>query len=85
MGKYNILKHELVPAHELLSKEEEEELLQNLGIKREQLPKIRKSDPVIRVLEEKYGPIEPGRIIKIIRNNSRTSGIYIVYRMVVGE
>ncbi len=85
MVKYNILQHELVPAHEVLSKEEEEKVLKNLGVKREQLPKIKKSDAVIKILEEKYGPIEPGTIIKITRNNSRTSGIYVVYRMVVGE
>jgi len=57
MGEFNVLEHELVPEHYLVSKEEEEEILKRLGVKKEQLPKIKKSDAVLRVLERKYGHI----------------------------
>ena len=82
MGTFNVLEHELVPEHHLLSREEEEEVLRELGVDRSQLPKIRKSDPVLVVLEQIHGPIEPGRIIKIVRS-SPTAGVAVAYRVVI--
>jgi DNA-directed RNA polymerase subunit H len=76
--------HEMVPEHWLIQVKEEKKLLKVLGVSKAQLPKIRKSDPVIKTLEKVEGPIEPGRIIQIVRK-SRTRGIAKIYRTVIGE
>jgi len=75
--KFSILEHELVPKHEILSIEEAVKLLKELGIRPEQLPWIRASDPVARELGAK-----PGDIIRIIRK-SQTAGESIAYRFVI--
>jgi DNA-directed RNA polymerase subunit H len=84
MAKFNVLEHELVPEHYLVPVEEEEEILKSIGIKKENLPKIRKSDPVLRVLERKYGHIPIGSIIKIVRK-SHTAGRIVTYRVVIRD
>lgn len=84
MAKYNILMHEMVPEHWLIPVKEEEKILKSLGVTKGQLPKIRKSDPVIKTLEKVEGQIDPGRMIEIVRK-SRTSGIAKIYRTVIGE
>ncbi len=84
MAKYNILMHEMVPEHWLVSLKEEEKILKSLGVTKGQLPKIRKSDPVIKTLEKVEGEIIPGRIVEIVRK-SRTRGIAKIYRTVIGE
>ena len=88
--KFNILEHELVPEHVLLTEEEAEQVLAEMGITRDQLPKIRKNDPAIRQLERTlvddkgttYGMINPGRVIKVIRK-SATAEEFVAYRVVV--
>ncbi|MEM4941357.1 MAG: DNA-directed RNA polymerase subunit H [Candidatus Nezhaarchaeales archaeon] len=75
--KFTILDHELVPKHILLTKEERKQLLEQLKIKPEQLPWIRASDPVAKLIGAK-----PGDIVKIIRK-SPTAGETIAYRFVV--
>ncbi len=75
--KFNILEHELVPKHEVLTKEEAVELMKSLGIGPERLPWIRASDPVVKALGAK-----PGDIIKIVRK-SPTAGESVAYRFVV--
>lgn len=75
--KFNILEHELVPKHEILTREEAVELMRNLGVGPERLPWIRASDPVAKALGAK-----PGEIIRIIRK-SPTAGESIAYRFVV--
>ncbi|MBS3781181.1 MAG: DNA-directed RNA polymerase subunit H [Candidatus Thermoplasmatota archaeon] len=85
MGKkdeINILEHGLVPEHKLVPKEEEKEILEELKIKRENLPKIRKSDPALRQLEKVHGEINVGRIIEVKRK-SRTADSAKAYRLVV--
>jgi len=72
----DILKHEFVPLHEILPKKEAKDLLESLGVTREQLPKIYVSDPVIKRMEAKEGDI-----IKITRK-SRTAGEAVYYRAV---
>ena len=72
-----ILEHELVPKHEIVSVEEGAKILRELGIRPEQLPWIRSSDPVVKALGAK-----PGDIIKIVRK-SPTGGEIVVYRYVV--
>jgi len=53
--RFNPLDHVLVPEHRLLSAEESEAVLKRLRVTRDQLPKIRKTDPVIRLLERFHG------------------------------
>ncbi len=77
-----VLKHGLVPEHRLLSEEEAKDVLEDLEIKKENLPKILKSDPAIRHLEKVHGDIEVGRVIEIKRK-SRTAGMATAYRLVV--
>ncbi|NHW88702.1 MAG: DNA-directed RNA polymerase subunit H [Archaeoglobi archaeon] len=69
--------HILVPKHEILKEEEVEELLNLLGVKKEQLPKIKASDPIVKEIGAK-----PGDVIKITRK-SLTAGVSIFYRLVV--
>ncbi len=78
---FNVLKHVLVPEHHLLSEEEAEQVLARKGMTRDQLPKIRKSDPGIRILETIHGPIDEGRVVKIVRK-SETAQEFVAYRLV---
>ncbi len=72
----NILEHELVPKHEILSPEEALEVLKKLNIKPYQLPWISINDPVVKAIGA-----HPGDIIRIIRK-SPTAGETIAYRYV---
>ncbi|MDK6028536.1 DNA-directed RNA polymerase subunit H [Ignisphaera sp. 4213-co] len=72
-----VLEHELVPRHEVLSIEEGIQVLRKYGVKPEQLPWLRASDPVARAIGAK-----PGDIVRIYRK-SPTAGEVIVYRYVV--
>ena len=78
---FNVLKHDLVPEHHLLSEEEAKKVLSKLKVTCDQLPKIRKSDAGIKVLESIYGPIEEGRIVKIVRK-SETAEEFVAYRLI---
>ncbi len=79
---FNVLKHELVPEHCLLSQEEGDAILKKMGITCDQLPKIRKSDAGIKVLENIEGhPIEEGSIVKVVRK-SPTAEEFVAYRLV---
>lgn len=79
---FNVLKHVLVPEHHLLTEEEAEAVLQRKGMTRDQLPKIRKSDPGIKILENVHGhPIEEGAVVKIVRK-SETAQEFVAYRLV---
>jgi len=78
---FNVLTHDLVPEHHLLSEEEANEVLSKLKVTCDQLPKIRKTDAGIRVLENIYGPVDEGRIVKIIRK-SETAEEFVAYRLV---
>ena len=72
----------LVPEHHLLSEEEAEDVLHRKGITRDQLPKIRKSDPGIKILESVHGhSIEEGSVVKIVRK-SETAQEFVAYRLV---
>ena len=82
--KFNVLQHKLVPEHRLLEAGEAERVLKSLRITKDQLPKIKKTDPVIHVLERVHGDIEEGRIIKVTRI-SETAGVSEAYRLVVGR
>jgi len=75
----DILKHELVPHHEILKKEEVEKLLKTYKIRKEQLPRILVDDPVAKAIGAKEGDV-----IKIIRK-SPTAGESVMYRVVSRE
>ena len=70
-------RHYLVPEHVIIRKEKADELLAELGLKKNALPKISRLDPAIKPLKT-----EVGDIVKIIRD-SFTAGQSIYYRRVV--
>ncbi|NLI08508.1 MAG: DNA-directed RNA polymerase subunit H [Methanomassiliicoccales archaeon PtaU1.Bin030] len=80
----HVLEHDLVPEHTLLSEQEAEKVLAKFKITKDQLPKIRKDDACIRILERIEGPINPGRVIQI-RRKSDTAEEFIVYRLVISK
>jgi DNA-directed RNA polymerase subunit H (RpoH/RPB5) len=69
--------HAFVPKHEILSAEDTDELLGKLKVQPDQLPKIRRSDPIIKLLGGK-----PGEIVRI-RRHSPTAGTSIYYRLII--
>ena len=74
--KTDILKHNLVPEHTILSDEEAEKVLLDMNITEDQLPKILLNDPVVKAIEAKEGDI-----LKIT-TKSETAGIFVKYRIV---
>jgi len=76
-GRFSILEHELVPKHEILGEREVIELLDKYKLGKEQLPKIKKSDPVIKEIKA-----EVGDVVRITRR-SRTAGKSLSYRLVI--
>lgn len=74
---FDVMKHDLVPRHELLSDDEARGILEKYGVTPDQLPKIFSSDAVARAVRAK-----PGNIIKIKRK-SPTAGEHVAYRYVV--
>jgi len=75
--KFNVLEHQLVPEHIILTEEEVQEVLTRYKITRGQLPKIKTSDVVVKQIEA-----NPGDVLKIIRK-SLTAGQAISYRLVM--
>jgi len=77
LPSFDLFKHELVPKHEILTKEEAKELQKKYRIKPYQIPRIKAADPAAKMIGAK-----PGDIIKITRESS-TAGSSIAYRYVV--
>ena len=75
----NITNHILVPDHIILSDKEKSELIKNLKIEANQLPKILTTDSVSLSIGA-----ESGQIIKIVRE-SHTAKESIAYRLVVED
>lgn len=73
---FNILKHSLVPKHEVITEEEFINEVQNVYKinSKSQLPGIKRDDPVA-----KYIGIRPEQVCRITRP-SESSGVYICYR-----
>ena len=69
--------HSLVPKHEVMSDTAVEKLLKQYKVTKEQLPKIRSTDPAAEAIGAKKG-----QILKITRD-SITAGKSIYYRVVV--
>ncbi|HUW67988.1 MAG TPA: DNA-directed RNA polymerase subunit H [Candidatus Nanoarchaeia archaeon] len=72
-----LLNHQLVPEHILLSDNEANQVLKKYDIEKEQLPKIKITDPVIMEINAQVGDI-----VKIIRK-SQTAGEAEFYRLVI--
>ncbi|MFH0817025.1 MAG: DNA-directed RNA polymerase subunit H [Candidatus Micrarchaeota archaeon] len=65
----------LIPKHEVLPKDKEDEALAIFSATKANLPKIRANDPQVKKLEAK-----PGDIIKITRRDRTGENLY--YRVV---
>ncbi|UCB58555.1 MAG: DNA-directed RNA polymerase subunit H [Thermoplasmatales archaeon] len=75
--EFEIMRHDLVPLHEVISEEEKKQLFEDLNITPDQLPKIMDTDPVSISIGAK-----PGQIVKIVRK-SHTANEAVAYRLVV--
>ncbi|MEA2076200.1 MAG: DNA-directed RNA polymerase subunit H [Euryarchaeota archaeon] len=75
--RVSILEHELVPKHEIAGEDEVAELLNTYKIRKEQLPKIKLSDPVIKEIKA-----EVGDVVRITRR-SRIARKSLSYRLVI--
>jgi DNA-directed RNA polymerase subunit H (RpoH/RPB5) len=75
--KIDIFQSDLVPKHEIISEVEKQELLKKYNISERQLPKIRMSDPVVKILGAKKRDV-----IKITRK-SPIAGETFYYRIVI--
>ena len=71
-----VLKHEMVPKHEVLPEKEAEELLKKYNISSAQLPIILITDPALKGLEVKNGDV-----VRVTRENPVTGRSYI-FRLV---
>jgi DNA-directed RNA polymerase subunit H (RpoH/RPB5) len=75
--KIDIIQADIVPKHELLTKEEEEEFYKTTGIKKKDMSKIYVTDAISRYYNAKVG-----NVFKITRM-SITSGYGVHYRLVI--
>ena len=75
--KLNVLKHVMVPDHQLMSEEEVSALLTRYHITTEQLPKIYHDDPAVKSVDAKVDDV-----IRTIRK-SHTAGRAEAYRLVI--
>ncbi len=78
--KIDVLLHELVPKHILLTKEETDELLDKYKIDLIDLPQMFEKDPVAIAIGAKEGDV-----VKIIRDSQTTVSKVIYYRYVKKE
>ena len=74
----DILNHELVPSHVVLSESDIEKIFKDLDFEITQLPKIKTTDPVVKAIDAKQGDI-----LEITRE-SPTAGTFVTYRLVDG-
>ena len=74
---FDISDHKLVPKHEILTSEQETELLEKYDCTKAQLPRIKYTDAGAKIVAAR-----PGNIIKITRK-SATAGTAIYYRVVI--
>ncbi|TFG21460.1 MAG: DNA-directed RNA polymerase subunit H [Promethearchaeota archaeon] len=74
----DILLHEIVPKHKILTKAETEELLKKYSIKLLNLPRIFSDDPVVEMIGARYGDV-----IRIIRKSGTMVKEVESYRFVM--
>jgi len=75
--EFNPLEHKMVPKHEILDENDLEKILIEYNIIKEQMPKIRESDPAAKAIQGKVGDV-----VRITRE-SPTAGKAIFYRLVI--
>lgn len=75
--EFDIMGHDLVPRHEIISDQEKEQIFEKYNITPDQLPKILHTDPVSIFIGA-----QPGQIVKVIRK-SHTAKEAVAYRLVV--
>lgn len=73
--QFNILNHVMVPKHEILDKEEKEDVIKKYNILDDNIPEISRFDPVAQVIG-----LRPTQYCKIIRP-SKTSITSLFYRI----
>jgi DNA-directed RNA polymerase subunit H len=78
---FNVMEHQLVPEHRLLSKKEATKVISDLKISKEQLPKIKITDPCIKILSQSK-EIKEGMVVEITRA-SETAGMSKAYRLII--
>ncbi|MBU5687994.1 MAG: DNA-directed RNA polymerase subunit H [Candidatus Aenigmarchaeota archaeon] len=79
-NKIDVLSHELVPKHYIVSEDEKQKVMEKYRItKMNQFPQIKASDPAVRAIGAK-----PGDLIKIIRKSNIAKEV-VYYRLVVEE
>jgi len=72
----DVSQHELVPDHIILDEPEIQSVLDEYGLSRTDLPKIKTNDPALP------DDATPGDVLKIVRD-SRTTDTAISYRLVI--
>ncbi|GFP80832.1 DNA-directed RNA polymerase v subunit 5a [Phtheirospermum japonicum] len=72
----NITKHELKPKHQVLTKEEKEDLLKKYSIDEKQLPRMSQNDAIAR-----YYGLEKGQVLKVTYSGELTQ-LHVTYRCV---
>ncbi len=75
--EFKPLEHKMVPHHEILNEDDIKKLLSEYNIEKEQLPKIRISDPAAVSIKAKVGDV-----VRVTRE-SPTAGKSFYYRMVI--
>lgn len=75
--EFKPLEHRLVPKHEILEENDIKKILSEYSIEKEQMPKIRVSDPAAIAIKAKVGDV-----VRITRD-SPTAGKAIFYRLVI--
>ena len=75
--QFEIMGHDLVPHHEVISDEDKEKMMKDFNTTPDQLPKIMDNDPVALSIGAK-----PGQVVKITRK-SHTAREAVAYRLVV--
>lgn len=73
----NLIDHDLVPKHEMLTSDEMSVFFEKYNCKKRNMPKLLTEDPVA-----KYYNMKPGDIVRIIRPSEKTGEI-VSYRLVV--
>ena len=76
-SRLNVLDHDMVPNHQVMSEDEVKALLARYSITFEQLPKVFHDDAAVKQIDGKVGDV-----IQVIRQ-SQTAGIAEAYRLVV--
>ncbi|GFO96887.1 DNA-directed RNA polymerase subunit H [groundwater metagenome] len=75
--EFNPLEHKMVSNHEILDETELKKTLSEFNIEKEQMPKIRVTDPAAVYIKAKVGDV-----VSITRE-SHTAGKAIFYRLVI--